>query len=356
MKKLMEISMAFVLVCLFLGGQVHAEIAENKGLFHQNIKLFTGDSKDSYLLLFPIQITQPGRVELEFKLLKPDEERYLRVVEKARPEKEPVFRWSFVDSRFLDKKKPMEPGKFQQWVNEFNNYNPVEYMAGDEIRAWVKSMKATMDYIFGKGKGRKAKEVPVYLHGTSNSVRFPHTPENYVTSGRMRHDIDFTELSQTQGMYFLVLENFTQLTPELEVKVSFPGTQYQVDKAFLLPRDLGITSLNVKADNVHVEVRNLGEGKLTEDLYARKGKDALTLMLYLNGKSWGGVTLAGLDPDRKLVEPGGRVGYTFNLKVPKDAQVTAKLAMPEFADTNSANNEKEPALAAPVMMKPIMQR
>jgi len=355
MKKIIVFSLVMVLFCISLSDLVHAEIVGNKGLFHQNIKLFSGDSKDSYLLLYPIQVTQPGRVELEFKLLRPDEERYQRAIEKAQQGKHgaPVFRWSFVDSRFFDQNKPMQPGKFQQWINEFNNYNPAEYLAGDQIRGLVGAAKSTLDFVFGK---KKKKEAPAYLHGYTHSVRFPATPENHVTVGRMHHDIDFTELSQTQGMYFLVLENFSQLTPELEVKVSFPGTQYQVDKAFLLSRDLGITMLKVNSDNVYVEVQNLGEGKLGEDLYVRKGKDALTLMLSLNGKSWGGVTLAGLDPDRKLMEPRGKVGYTFNVKGIDTAEVTAGLIMPKFEDANALNNEKKSTFRTQkIMMKPIIQ-
>jgi hypothetical protein len=335
----------------------YAEVVENKGLFHRNIKLYTGDSKDSYLLLFPIEVTQPGRVQVEFKLLKPDQERYLKTVERAHQGKvkDPVFRWSLVDSRFFDQKKPMQPSKFQQWVKEFNNYNPVEYVAGDGIRSLVRTAKQTLDFVFGKNK--QQKEAPVYLHASTNSVRFPDTPENHITVGRMRHDIDFTELSQTQGMYFLVLENFTQLAPELEVKVSFPGTQYQVDKVFLLSRDLGITTLTIRAESVYVEVQNLGEGRLTEDLYVRKGQDALTLLLTLNGKSWGGVTLAGLDPDRKLMTPGARVGYTFKVRVPDNADVKVGLALPKFEDANAVNNEKQARfIASKVMMAPAVQR
>ncbi|MRR06313.1 MAG: hypothetical protein EG828_05125 [Deltaproteobacteria bacterium] len=105
--------------------------------------------------------------------------------------------------------------------------------------------------------------------------------------------------------------------------------------------------LKIHSDNVYVEVQNLGEGNITEDLYARKGKDALTLMLSQNGKSWGGVTLAGLDPGRKLIEPGGKVGYTFNVKIAKNAEVTAELIMPKFEDANAVNNEKKSWLHSP---------
>ncbi|MEZ4598617.1 MAG: hypothetical protein R2940_02370 [Syntrophotaleaceae bacterium] len=326
-------------LCVTVGRPAHSEITENKGLFHQQIKLFTGDAKDSYLLLFPIEVTQPGRVDFEFKLLNPNEERYQRAVEKSREGRkvEPVFRWSFVDSRFFDQKKPMQPGKFQQWVNEANNYNPMEYLAGDEIRGFVRSAKATLDNIFGKKK--KKKEVPVYLHGYSQSVRFPDTPANHISLGRMHHDIDFTELSKTQGMYFLVLENFTNLTPELEVKVSFPGTQHQVDQAFSTPPDLAVTSLKVEGDSVHVEVGNLGKGRIADEVYGKKGTDALTLMLSLNGKSWGGVTLAGLDPEKRLQQGGGMASYTFKVKVPENTEVKAAFKMPKFEDADPKNNE-----------------
>jgi hypothetical protein len=334
----------FVIVALlygFLPGTlVYAEIAENQGLFHRQIKLYTGDAQDSYLLVFPVEVTQPGRVECEFKLLRPDEERYQRTLEKIRQErgKAFMFRWSLVDSRFFDQKKPMEPGKFQQWLQEANNYNPVEYLAGDQIRGMVRGAKAALDFVFGK---KKKKQAPVYLHGYSQSVRFPHTPDNHVTTGRMRHDIDFNELAQTQGMYFLVLENFSQLTPELEVKVSFPGKQHQVDKDFLLPRDLGITALQVHGDHVYVEVQNLGEASLPQELYTRKGKDAATLMLWLDGKSWGGVTLARLDPAKNLLEPGGKAGYTFKVAVADNSEVVSKLTLPKFEDADAGNNEKK---------------
>jgi len=350
--------LVLALCCLSPGRPAHGEIVKNQGLFHQQIKLFTGDSKDPYLLLYPIEITNPGRVEFEFKLIKPDEERYRSAVEKARQNKarSTVFRWSFVDSRFFDQKKPMQPGKFQQWVKEANSYNPAEYLAGDQIRGLVKAAKATLDFVFGKNKKQK-KEVPVYLHGYTQAVRFPDTPENHITTGRMHHDIDFSELSQTQGMYFLVLENFSQLAPELEVKVSFPGTQYQVDKAFLLPRDLGITVLNIDSGTVSVEVQNLGEGTLAQDLYTRKGKDALSLMLSLNGKSWGGVTLAGLDPEMRLAAPGGKVRHTFTVTVPENTDVAAELVLPKFEDADALNNKKNARFhQGKRMMQPILQQ
>lgn len=338
MKRACIAAIVTVFLCLSSGNPVRAEIIENQGLFHQCIKLYTGDSKDSFLLLYPIEITHPGRVDFEFKLLNPGEDRYLRAFEQARKTHSAVFRWSFVDSRFFDQKHPMQPGKFQQWVNEANKYNPVEYMAGPQIRGFVRAAKTTLDHLFGK---KKKKEAPAYLHRYSQSVRFPDTPENRITAGRMYYDIDFNELSQTQGMYFLVLENFTQMTPELEIKVSFPGKQYQVDKAFRLPKDLGVTMLAANNDSVTVEVRNLGEGEIPDELYNRKGPKALTLLLSLNGKSWGGVTLAGLDPERRLQKPGFSVSHTFRVKVPENAEVTAALIMPEFEDANPQNDEKK---------------
>ena len=339
MNKFIGFILGAFLFCLLPGGVAHAEISENQGLFHQQIKLFTGKANDSYLLIFPIEITQPGRVECEFKLLQPDEERFLKALEnhRKRTGKSFVFRWSLVDSRFFDQKKPMQPGKFQKWIQEVNNYNPGEYLAGDQIRGAIAGAKAALDYVFGK---KKKKEAPVYLHRYTQSVRFAHTPENHITVGRMHHDIDFTELGQTQGMYFLVLENFSQLAPELEIKVSFPGKQRQVDKAFLLPRDLGISALQVKAGKVHVEVQNFGEGELPEELYVRTGKQAATLMLWLNGKRWGGVTLAGLDPDRRLRSPGGKVRYSFNVAIADNTEVISKLSLPNFEDANFDNNEK----------------
>ena len=95
------------------------------------------------------------------------------------------------------------------------------------------------------------------------------------------------------------------------------------------------------AGKVYVEVQNLGEGELPEELYIRKGNQAATLMLWLNGKRWGGVTLAGLDPDRRLRNPGGKAQYTFNVAIEDNTEVVSKLSLPKFEDADSENNEEK---------------
>lgn len=143
------------------------------------------------------------------------------------------------------------------------------------------------------------------------------------------------EISENQGLFHQQIKLFTGKANDSYLLLR------QVDKAFLLPRDLGISALQINAGKVHVEVQNFGEGELPEDLYFRKGKQAATLMLWLNGKRWGGVTLAGLDPDRYLRYPGGKARYIFNVGIADNTEVVSKLSLPEFKDANTGNDERK---------------
>ncbi|MBO1924377.1 hypothetical protein [Thiomicrorhabdus sp. 6S3-12] len=329
---------------------LYAAIEKNEGLLHQDLVLYNGKKGDPYTMFYPFEVTKPGRVNIEVKVNNYKPERF-------RDANRPV-RMMLVDSRFFSaEKKPMNQSQFQKIVNDINKYNPAEYIAGDQIRGITRALKKTLDGLMGKK--RKPKPLPGYIHVYSNTVRFASTPDNQVTVGRRHYDIDAVELSLTQGMYFVVLENVSRsLAPEIELKVDFPGEQYAVADNLMPPRDLGIRMIRLSGDKVHVQVRNNGEGRLSDDLYERRGKDAFALNIKVNGKHWGGVTLKGLDPDRVLKTPGSRVGYTFDkLKIDKTTEITATLTMPKFKDANRKNNSKSVTFEVdkPSAQMPMMQ-
>ncbi|MHC3994286.1 hypothetical protein ACXWTF_05615 [Thiomicrolovo sp. ZZH C-3] len=319
---------------------------ENGGLFHKKVQLYNGKGSDPYTVFYPIEVTEPGRVTFEIKVTNYTHE---QVDQKKRRS---PFRWYFVDSRFLNGKQPMKKSTFQEWAQKANKYNPVEYIAGDEIRGVYRSLKSLSDSIFGK---KKKKKLPAYYRRGNAHVTLADgrsTPPHY--------DIDQMELMETQGMYFIVLDNYDrQLAPEFEVKISYPGKQQYVDEALQpKPMDLGILQMGQRkgSGKLYVTLQNFGEGTIPDGVYARKGKSALSLMLTVDGKSWGGVTLAGLDKRKRLAKPGGKVTYTFeNLTLKDGMKITAALNMPRFEDTNRRNNRMNTTASVKKEFKPATQ-
>lgn len=333
-----------LLTAMVVLGTINAfgAIQENQGLFHQRTKLFTGTEADPYVAYFPIEVTQPGRIDIRMKVTNYNSD-------KIHQQEEPPFEWMLVDSRFFDGKKPIQPNEFKQFIQQINQYNPVEHLAGDEIRSVAKivtnapkQVKNVVKSFLGYKK--KKKQPPSYLHKISENFEYADFPENRRIP--FFHDVNLNELGETEGMYFLILRNTSRsLTPEFELTVSFPGVQQSVDEEFLKAKDLSITHIGINANNqITVTVKNIGEGEVTENIYQEKGAKEVNLLLQINGKNWGGQTLKGFDPDRKLSRPGGEATMISNTKVTQKTNVKATLVTPSFKDANIQNNTLEQTL------------
>jgi len=333
-----------VLVAILLLSNISAvaAIQENQGLFHQRTKLFTGSEDDPYVAYFPIEVTQPGRIDIRAKVTNYTSDRIHQ--QNGLP-----FEWMLVDSRFFDSKQPIKPSEFKQFIQKVNQYNPAEYIAGDEIRTVAqvvidapKAVKTTVKSLLGYKK--KKKQPPVYLHQRSESFEYADFAENRRIP--FVHDVNLNELSETQGMYFLIVSNTSRsLTPEFELTVSFPGVQQSVDEEFLKSKDLSITKIGLNENNqITVTVKNMGEGEITQNIYKEKGKNAVTLLIQIDGKNWGGQTLEGFDPSHKLAAPGGEVTMISNVKVTKKSSIKATLMTQNFTDADIRNNSMEETL------------
>jgi len=355
MKRIFSYSKWLLITTLLLGnGSVYAAIEENKGLFHQRTKLFTGSEDDPYVAYFPIEVTQPGRIDIRAKITNYNSDKIYK-------QEELPFEWMLVDSRFFDGKKPIQPNEFQQFLQQINKYNPTEYIAGDEIRSVAKivtdapkQIKSTVKTLLGYKK--KKKQPPSYLHSISENFEYAEFGDNRRIP--FFHDVNLKELGETQGMYFFILKNTSRsLTPEFEITLSFPGTQQSVDDEFLKSKDLSVTKIGVNENNqITVTIKNTGEGAITENIYKAKGKDAVTLLLQIDGKNWGGQTLEGFDPSRKLIAPGGETMMISNAKVTKKSNIKATLSTPNYKDANVQNNVMEKTLDTDgSKLRPVLQ-
>jgi hypothetical protein len=288
-----------------------------------NVTLYGGTVKDPYTLYYPLEITEPGQIEIKINVSNTNP-----VI--ARGER-PIS-VMLVDLRAFGKKKPMTTPEWKKWLQKANKYNPAEYFAGDEIRNWVKSMKGLIKSALGKKK--KKKKFPDYIH---RGMYYGHGSNTSI-----KHAVDAPELSKYQGRYVLVLNNTSRSEVQQTISIITPGSKPQSSSTTNRPTgrsDLVIKGMGVNRDGkLVVTVANIGKGGVPARAYELQGKNAVTLMISRNGKSWGGVTLPKLDANKRLMKPNGRARYTFNLN-PAGREITASIdASRKIRESNENNN------------------
>jgi len=111
--------------------------------------------------------------------------------------------------------------------------------------------------------------------------------------------------------------------------------------------DLSVKSVRLVNNKIVVKIVNNAKYGVPARYWKAKGKNACTLTLKFNNKNWGGATLQGFDPRKKLSKPGSVVRYEFN------HTLTSKTRVQAFVDSSSAvkeSNEKNNKLE--VVLKP----
>ncbi len=99
--------------------------------------------------------------------------------------------------------------------------------------------------------------------------------------------------------------------------------------------DLSVKSILLDRNNkIAVRVVNKAKYGVPARFWKAKGKNACTLSLKINGKNWGGATLQGFDPRKKLAKPGGKITYVFN------RTLTSKTRVAAIIDSLSVVNER----------------
>ena len=306
MSFLRDLMLMLVLLSLTATAAVAAEVEE--------FTLYPGTPKDPYTLYFPIELTEPGQIKASAVILS------------SRPELGSHDRLYFflADHRAFGK---VSPEGWKKWLNKANKYNPVEHLAGDELRGFVRGMKSMKDSLLGKKK--KKKKMPKYFHRGA---------AYYARGGGLTHNVDAPELAATGGRYVLILKNASRAEVQKRLTLTYPGAKAANTRASLPDLVVKALWLNAKGQVV-VLVKNEGAHGLSGDVYARKGKAAVSLMLSRNDKSWGGATLQGIDPGRHLMNPKACVVYTSNLVISQPTKVKAVIdPNRQLKERNRRNN------------------
>jgi len=295
-----------------------AQATANKDAsIHKQFVLHSGSKGEPYTLLYPIELTRPGEIAV-----------YARSSELVPEPKNDQFeplRVVLVDARAF---KEMKPEEWRQWVIKANKFNPLEWVAGDEIRSFVKGVK----HLFGK-----KEKPPKYFHGQIACGREDQ-------SESIRHGVDDPELKTTGGRYVVILRNVANLKATGTILIRYPGEVSELDpeveKSFKVKPDLVVEKLSLNTrGQVLAQVTNQGKGELRPIKWQLKGLEAVTFTLEIAGRNFG-VTLPSLDPEMALRQPGGTVTYLFEKPIlDEPTRVTALIdGNDKVAEENERNN------------------
>jgi hypothetical protein len=98
--------------------------------------------------------------------------------------------------------------------------------------------------------------------------------------------------------------------------------------------------------NVAVRVRNVGAGKIPDEVWTFHTPDSCAVYLSSNGHGWGGATIWLFDPGRALQNPGGTAVYRSNLKIAGAAVIKAEIDHTgKVMESNESNNVRTEKLS-----------
>ncbi len=100
--------------------------------------------------------------------------------------------------------------------------------------------------------------------------------------------------------------------------------------------DLEIVKITVARDcKLAVVVKNNGPGMLPDRVWTHPHPKSAGVYVYINGKKWGGQTIKGFDPGKKLQKPGGVATCILRYKV--GPPITVKGVVDLWNDVKEAN-------------------
>ena len=318
-------------------GSALAAVQEN-AVIQKYFTLFKSQQGDPFTLYYPLELTRPGEITVSVKSTQLDPE-------PGNKNYEPL-RIILVDARAF---KNIQPSQWQQWINKVNTFNPLEYIAGDEIRKWVKGIKR----LFGK----KEKK-PSYYHGQMACGR---DRDGYTDI--IRHAVDQPELNKSGGHYVVIFRNISTFKAVGSIFISYPGETSELDveaeRLFECYPDLVMEDVSLnQSKQLSVKVANRARcGGVHIARWNQKGVDAITLMANVDGRNYG-VTLPSADKAEALRHPNSSFTYVFDkVKILKSTKVTVTVdATGKVMETNEANNAKTVQLGPPtatLMMSPM---
>jgi len=288
---------------------------EKKGLIYQTFKLYPANDDNPYTLIFPLEVTGPGKLRV-----------YVQTI-KFEPKSKQGVKTMLADVRVFDK---MSPGMWKKWMMRINKFNFLEWVAGDEIRSAVHGAVKTVKSILGK-----KEKMPKWFHGMDEAA-----PNN---NARIEHVIDDPERQSVEGKYVVLLQNPTDSVVEGTILIDYPGDGFDVERSLWNddPRkpELVVKDISLNRGNYILITMVREKGWMPEALWKQTGEKAVILKVTAGGKEFE-IPLPVFDPEKKLKY--GEIKYAIpDFIVTEETAVTAHLdATNQIAEGNKANNKK----------------
>ena len=104
--------------------------------------------------------------------------------------------------------------------------------------------------------------------------------------------------------------------------------------------DLVIDKIYLNKDcRVYVSVKNIGKGTVDDSVWTKTHPKSASVFLGVDGKNWGGATIAGFDRRKRLQKAGGTALYRSKLIVKGTTLITARIDHTrQVRETNEKNN------------------
>lgn len=288
MKKALPGFILFLAVLFFLPDATMAFDAGGGAMIHKTFTLPAAKKGDPFSAYYPFELTGPGEINVLLRVEKLDPK---PIVHNLEP-----IRVVIVDSRAF---KKMDPSTWQKFCREVNKYNPVEWIAGDVLRDFVKSVAHFL--------GKKEKP-PVYFHGQIDCG-------GEGSSESIKHAVDSHELKKTEGRYVVIVRNVEGFKATGGIMIGYPGKDWDFDPAVArfakVHPDLVVEEAAVNmAGLLEVKLANRGRGVLHQGYWHLPADKAVTLSVQIQGRKQE-VPLQVFDPRRALERSGGSVTYAF---------------------------------------------
>jgi hypothetical protein len=319
-----------IIVACVIGFLLIASVAlamdEKKGLIYQTFKLYPADDDNPYSLVYPLEVTGPGKLRV-----------YVQTT-KFEPKSKSKIKVSLLDVRAFDK---LSPSLWKKWMTRINKFNALEWVAGDEIRMVVFGAIKGVKHALGK-----EDKPPKWFHGMS----FASPGDN----ARIEHVIDDPERMAVEGKYVVLLQNPSDSVVEGTILIDYPGDGFEVERALWnddpQKPELVLKDISLNRGNVVLITMVREKGWMPEALWKQTGEKAVMLKVTAGDKVFE-IPLPVFDPEKKLRY--GEVRYAVpDFVVTEEITVTAHLdATNQIAEGNKANNKKsvvlKPKEAAP---------
>ena len=179
------------------------------------------------------------------------------------------------------------------------------------------------------------------------SRTFIAEPGSYVVS----KTVDSVLLNRSKK-FRIILANYMNIPVRGKLVIEYPGRrnagqagsagQSQAHRKC----DLVVTGLALTSDGrVMVDLKNAGPGRVPNQVWT--SQKSASVMLFREGRRWGGASIKVIDPQRRLQKPGGRATYVSSLKVVGSKEITAVVDYGNrVGEVDKANNGKSVTLGA----------